>query len=105
MVNLREAVLLATYEPHKLRDGMTDLIEWNLREWVLLIERKKKDLESGGIKNNDLLDEQMRQVLAMGNHYKKNLGGHFDRRKWMCKHFGMHWKNWHQPRPGIVGYI
>ena len=100
--NLREAVLILTYEPHKLREGMADLIEYNIEEWIKLLEKREKEM---GIDQLALFEEEKRQINGIVTHYRRNIEGRYDRRKWLCKHFSIPWQYWHQPRPGITGMI
>lgn len=100
LLNLREAVLMLTYEPHKLKEGMADLIEHNIEEWILQLEKKEKNL---GIDQLNMFEEQKRQIAGIVGHYKRNIEGRYERRKWLCKHFGLNWRMWHQPRPSPSG--
>lgn len=102
LLKLREAVLILTYEPHKLKEGMADMIDYNIEEWILHLEKKEKEL---GVEDMALFVEEKRQITAIVGHYKRNVEGKYERRKWLCKHYGINWRAWHQPRPGITGMI
>lgn len=102
LINLREAVLMLTYEPHKLKEGMAEMIDYNIEEWISLLEKKEKEL---GVEDMALFVEEKRQIAAIVGHYKRNVEGKYERRKWLCKHYGINWRMWHQPRPGITGMI
>lgn len=107
--DLRKAVLLLTYEPHKLAEGMAETIEFNIEEWLNYLIEKEKTVGlvvlPGMIADADILEEQKRQIRSIVDHYKRNLEGRYDRRKWLCNHFNIPWQWFHQPRPGLTGWI
>lgn len=93
---------MLTYEPQKLKEGMAEMIEYNIEEWIKELERREKDI---GIDQLALFEEEKRQIAGIVGHYKRNIDGRYERRKWMCKNWGINWRMWHQPRPGIIGSI
>jgi len=102
--NLREAVLMLTYEPHKIKEGMAETIEYNIEEWLNYLTELEKDMGIDPNKMN-VFEEQKRQLAGIVGHYKRNQQGRYQRRIWLCKHFGIPWQHFHQPRPGIIGNI
>ena len=101
------AVLVLTYEPEKLSTEMKDCIEYNIENWLDYLIKKEKDLKEAAALPEalELFEGEKKLLRDIVNHYKRNQQGAYERRKWLNKKFGIDWRKWHQPRPGLMGMI